>query len=128
MSEKIAEIVEKIKELTLVEASELKKALEDEFGVTAAAPVVMGGVAPAVKLRKKKKKQNLMLFSQALAKRKLTLLRLSELIQDWDLKKPKSLLIIAPNRLKSRFRKMKLKQSRKNSKKQRYSRTQVILS
>jgi large subunit ribosomal protein L7/L12 len=43
MSEKVAEIVEKIKELTLVEASELKTALEDEFGVTAAAPVVMGG-------------------------------------------------------------------------------------
>jgi large subunit ribosomal protein L7/L12 len=47
MSEKIAEIVEKIKELTLVEASELKTALEEEFGVTAAAPVVMGGAAPA---------------------------------------------------------------------------------
>jgi large subunit ribosomal protein L7/L12 len=46
MSEKIAEIVEKIKGLTLVEAAELKTALEDEFGVTAAAPVVMGG-APA---------------------------------------------------------------------------------
>jgi large subunit ribosomal protein L7/L12 len=47
MSEKISEIVEKIKALTLVEASQLKTALEDEFGVTAAAPVVMGGAAPA---------------------------------------------------------------------------------
>ena len=46
MADKIAEIVEKIKALTLVEASELKTALEDEFGVTAAAPVVMGA-APA---------------------------------------------------------------------------------
>lgn len=46
MSEKIAEIVEKIKALTLVEAAELKKALEDEFGVTAAAPIMMAG-APA---------------------------------------------------------------------------------
>jgi large subunit ribosomal protein L7/L12 len=46
MSEKISEIVEKIKALTLVEASELKTALEDEFGVTAAAPIMMGG-APA---------------------------------------------------------------------------------
>lgn len=43
MSEKIAEIVEKIKALSLVEAAELKKALEDEFGVTAAAPIVMAG-------------------------------------------------------------------------------------
>jgi large subunit ribosomal protein L7/L12 len=43
MAEKVAEIVEKIKELTLVEASELKTALEDEFGVTAAAPVAIAG-------------------------------------------------------------------------------------
>ncbi|MBK7103996.1 MAG: 50S ribosomal protein L7/L12 [Melioribacteraceae bacterium] len=47
MSEKITEIVEKIKALTLVEASELKKALEDEFGVTAAAPMMMAGAAVA---------------------------------------------------------------------------------
>ncbi len=47
MSEKIQEIVEKIKALTLVEAAELKTALEEEFGVTAAAPVVMAGGAGA---------------------------------------------------------------------------------
>ncbi len=44
----VAEIVEKIEKLSLMEAVELKKALEDKFGVTAAAPVVMaGGMAPA---------------------------------------------------------------------------------
>jgi len=42
----VAELVETIGNLTLLEASELKKALEDKFGVTAAAPVVYGG-APA---------------------------------------------------------------------------------
>jgi len=45
MAEKVAEIVEKIKGLSLMEASELKKALEDEFGVTAAAPVMVAGIA-----------------------------------------------------------------------------------
>ena len=44
----VAEIVEKIEKLTLMEAVELKKALEEKFGVTAAAPVVMGGMMPAV--------------------------------------------------------------------------------
>ncbi len=43
----IAEIVEKIEKLTLLEAVELKKALEDKFGVTAAAPMMMGGMMPA---------------------------------------------------------------------------------
>jgi large subunit ribosomal protein L7/L12 len=43
----VQEIVEKIEKLTLLEASELKKALEDRFGVTAAAPVAFAGAAPA---------------------------------------------------------------------------------
>ena len=45
MSEVVEELVEKISKLTLLEASELKKALEDKFGVTAAAPVVVAGAA-----------------------------------------------------------------------------------
>jgi large subunit ribosomal protein L7/L12 len=43
----VEELVEKISNLTLSEAAELKKTLEDKFGVTAAAPMVIGGVAPA---------------------------------------------------------------------------------
>jgi large subunit ribosomal protein L7/L12 len=43
----VAEIVEKIEKLTLLEAVELKKALEEKFGVTAAAPMMMGAMAPA---------------------------------------------------------------------------------
>ena len=40
-------IVDSISALTLGEAAELKKALEDKFGVTAAAPMMMGGMMPA---------------------------------------------------------------------------------
>jgi large subunit ribosomal protein L7/L12 len=42
----VQELVEKIEKLTLLEASELKKALEDKFGVTAAAPMMMAGGMP----------------------------------------------------------------------------------
>ncbi|MFZ2324138.1 MAG: 50S ribosomal protein L7/L12 [Ignavibacteriaceae bacterium] len=45
MSEKVAQALELIKGMSLLEASELKKALEEEFGVTAAAPVMMAGPA-----------------------------------------------------------------------------------
>ncbi|MGA2622336.1 MAG: 50S ribosomal protein L7/L12 [Bacteroidota bacterium] len=41
----VQEIVEKIEKLTLLEAAELKKALEEKFGVTAAAPMMMAGGA-----------------------------------------------------------------------------------
>ncbi|GIV54877.1 MAG: 50S ribosomal protein L7/L12 [Candidatus Kapaibacterium sp.] len=53
MSAIVEELVEKISNLTLAEAAELKKALEDKFGVTAAAPMMMaampagGGAAAA---------------------------------------------------------------------------------
>ena len=40
-TEKIVKLVEEVKELTVLELSELVKALEEEFGVSAAAPVAM---------------------------------------------------------------------------------------
>ena len=39
MSDKVNQLIESIKALTVLELSELVKALEDEFGVSAAAPV-----------------------------------------------------------------------------------------
>ena len=51
---KVAEVLEIVKGMTVLELSELVKAFEEEFGVTAAAPVAMaampaaaGGDAPA---------------------------------------------------------------------------------
>ena len=51
-SEKIQNLIEEVKGLTVLELSELVKALEEEFGVSAAAPVAVGvaaapGAAPA---------------------------------------------------------------------------------
>ena len=47
-NEKITAIVEEIKSLTILELNELVKAVEEEFGVSAAAPVaVAGAAAPA---------------------------------------------------------------------------------
>lgn len=53
MSDKVVKLIEDVKSLTVLELSELVKALEEEFGVSAAAPVavaaapVAGGAAPA---------------------------------------------------------------------------------
>ncbi len=43
----IAKMIEDIKSLTLVEINDLVKALEEEFGVSAAAPVMVAGGAAA---------------------------------------------------------------------------------
>jgi large subunit ribosomal protein L7/L12 len=50
LSTKVQKLVDAVKELSLMEVSELVKALESEFGVTAAAPMMMGAMpagAPA---------------------------------------------------------------------------------
>ena len=41
-----AEIIASLKEMTILELNELVKAIEEEFGVTAAAPVAAGAAAP----------------------------------------------------------------------------------
>ena len=46
-SEKITKFVEDIKTLSVLELNELVKAIEEEFGVSAAAPVVVAGGAAA---------------------------------------------------------------------------------
>lgn len=45
MSDKVQKLVDAVKELSLMEVSELVKALEEEFGVSAAAPMMMAGPA-----------------------------------------------------------------------------------
>ena len=47
MSEKVQNLVEEVKTLTVLELSELVKALEEEFGVSAQAPVAAVAAAPA---------------------------------------------------------------------------------
>ncbi len=46
MSEKITGIIDAVKELTVLELNELVKAIEEEFGVSAAAPVAVAATAP----------------------------------------------------------------------------------
>ncbi len=47
MSEKVEALIEEIKGLTVLELAEAVKAMEEEFGVSAAAPVAVAGAAPA---------------------------------------------------------------------------------
>lgn len=47
MSEKLTSLIEEIKGLTVLELSQLVKALEEEFGVSAAAPVAVAAAPTA---------------------------------------------------------------------------------
>ena len=63
-SEKITALIEEVKALTVLELSELVHALEDEFGVSAAAPVaVAAAAAPAAEAAAEKTEYDVVLAS-----------------------------------------------------------------
>ena len=47
LSDNAKKVIELVEKMNVLELSELVKALEDKFGVSAAAPVMMGGMMPA---------------------------------------------------------------------------------
>jgi len=100
MSEKIAEIVEKIKGLSLLEASELKKALEDEFGVTASAPVMMAGAAPAAAAAPVEEKTEFDVILKAAGEKKINVIKVVRAHTGLGLKEAKDLVDGAPKTVK----------------------------
>jgi len=100
MSEKIAEIVDKIKELTLVEASELKTALEDEFGVTAAAPVVMGGAPAGGEAAAAEEKTEFDIVLASFGDKKINVIKVVRAHTGLGLKEAKDLVDGAPSTIK----------------------------
>ena len=100
MSEKIAEIVEKIKALTLVEASELKKALEDEFGVTAAAPVMMAGGPAAAAAAPVEEQTEFDVILEAAGATKINVIKVVRAHTGLGLKEAKDLVDGAPKAVK----------------------------
>lgn len=98
MSEKIAEIVEKIKGLTLVEASELKKALEEEFGVSAAAPVAMAAPSAAAAPVEEQTEFDVILLGAG--EKKINVIKVVRAHTGLGLKEAKDLVDTAPKAVK----------------------------
>ncbi len=95
----IQEIVEKIEKLTLLEASELKKALEEKFGVTAAAPMMMAGAAPAATAAVEEKTEfNVVLVSSGA--QKINVIKVVRAATGLGLKEAKDLVDSAPKPIK----------------------------
>ena len=101
MADKVAEIVDKIKELSLLEASELKKALEEEFGVTAAAPVVVAGaVGAAGDAGAAEEKTEFDVVLQSFGDKKINVIKVVRAHTGLGLKEAKELVDNAPNPVK----------------------------
>lgn len=104
MSAKIDSIIEELKSLSLLEASELVKAIEETFGVSAAAPVggmmmAAPGAAAAVEEVEEKTAFDLIL-DEVPADKKISVLKIVREITGLGLKDAKELVESAPKTVK----------------------------
>ena len=101
MGTKVEKLLEDISTLTILEASELKKMMEEKFGVTAAAPVAMAAVAAAPVEEKDA-------FDVVLASagdKKIEVLKVVREVTGLGLKEAKDLVDGAPKPLKNGLKK-----------------------
>ena len=96
-SEKITNILEEIKSLTILELNDLVKAVEEEFGVSAA-PVAMAGAAPAAAAEEEKTEFDVIL--KAAGASKLNVIKVVREITGLGLKDAKDLVEGCPKTLK----------------------------
>ena len=97
----INEIVSAIESLTLIQASELVKALEEKFGVSAAAPVAAAGVAGAAAPAAEEKTEfDVVLTGFDAAKKVAVIKAVREVVSGLGLKEAKDMVEGAPKTLK----------------------------
>jgi large subunit ribosomal protein L7/L12 len=103
LSKNVASIMEAVKKMTVMELAELVKALEDEFGVTAAAPVmaaapVAGAGTPAAAAEEEKTDFDVILAS--VGAQKIQVIKVVRAITGLGLKEAKDLVEGAPSAVK----------------------------
>lgn len=101
---KVTDILDMVKEMTVLELSELVKAFEEEFGVSATAPVAVaaapaaGGAAPAGGAAEEKTDFDVVLTD--FGQQKVTVIKVVREITGLGLKEAKELVESAPKAVK----------------------------
>jgi large subunit ribosomal protein L7/L12 len=102
---KVQEVIDIVKGLTVLELSELVKALEEEFGVSAAAPVAVAAAPAAAAAAVEEEQTEFDVILASVGDKKINVIRSSEKSPVSVLKKPKTWLMQRPNRLKKKLTK-----------------------
>ena len=100
MSEKVTNLIEEVKSLTVLELSELVKALEEEFGVSAAAPAVAVAAAPAAAAPAAEEKTEFDVVLKTAGANKINVIKVVKEITGLGLKEAKALVDEAPKTVK----------------------------
>ena len=99
-SEKIVKFVEEIKTLTVLELNELVKAIEEEFGVTAAAPVAVAAAPAEGGAAAQEEKSEWTVILKAAGASKMNVIKLVKEIAGLGLMEAKALVDGAPKAVK----------------------------
>lgn len=100
--EKYNDIVEKLEKLTVVEVAELVKALEEKWGITAAAPAAAGGGAGAAA---EEEKTSWGVVLKAAGDQKINVIKVVREVTGLGLKEAKDLVDAAPKPVKEGLKK-----------------------
>ncbi len=100
MSEKVTKLIEDVKALTVLELSELVKALEEEFGVSAAAPAAVAVAAPAAGEAAAAEKTEFDVVLKSAGANKVAVIKAVKEITGLGLKEAKEIVDGAPKTLK----------------------------
>jgi large subunit ribosomal protein L7/L12 len=99
MSDKVTKMIEDVKSLTVLELSELVKALEEEFGVSAAAPVAVAA-APAAAAAAVEEKTEFDVILKNVGAQKIQVIKVVREVTGLGLKEAKDLVDGAPKPVK----------------------------
>jgi large subunit ribosomal protein L7/L12 len=118
MAANLEKIVDQLSELTVMEAAELSKLLEEKWGVSAAAPVAVAAVAgmAAEGAGPAEEKTEFEVVLTAAGDKKIEVIKEVRAITGLGLKEAKDLVEGAPKTVKDAAPKLKLKKSRKSLK------------
>ena len=101
MSEKVTNLIEEVKALTVLELSELVKALEEEFGVSAAAPAAVAvAAAPAGDAPAAEEKTEFDVILKAPGANKINVIKIVKEVTGLGPKEAKELVDGAPKAVK----------------------------
>lgn len=95
-----ADVLEYLEKANMLEISELIKEIEDKFGVEAAAPVAVAGVAPAAGGEQAEEKTEFDVVLKEAGAKKIGVIKVVRAVTNLGLKEAKALVDGAPNAVK----------------------------
>ncbi|MCX7842030.1 MAG: 50S ribosomal protein L7/L12 [Clostridia bacterium] len=99
-SDKVVKLIEEVKALTVLELSELVKALEEEFGVSAAAPVAVAAAPAAAAAAPVEEKTEFNVILKETGADKIKVIKVVRELTGLGLKEAKDLVDGAPKTVK----------------------------